>query len=74
MEEAKPISIPMVIGCKLSKEDESPEVNETLYRSMINKLQDVAHNKPDIAQVVGIVARFLANPKESHMVAVKQIF
>ena len=63
----------MVIGHKPSKNDESPEVNQTLYISMIGKLQYVVHNTPDIALAIGIVARFSANPKENHMMAVKRI-
>jgi hypothetical protein len=38
MEDCKPVSTPMVTGCKLSKEDESKEANQTLYRSMIGSL------------------------------------
>ena len=34
MEESKPVSIPMVTGCKLSKNDESLEVDHTMYRSV----------------------------------------
>ena len=73
MEDSKIVSTPMVIGHKLSKNDESPEVNQTLYRSMIGKLQYVVHSRPDIALAVGIVARFSANPKENHMMAIKRI-
>jgi hypothetical protein len=32
MEDCKPVKTPMVTGCKLSKEDESKEENQTLYR------------------------------------------
>ena len=63
----------METALKLSKNDESAEVNQTLYRSMIGKLQYVVHVRPDIALVVGIVARFFANPKENHLMAVKRI-
>ena len=35
MEESKPVSTPMITGCKLSKDDESLEVDHTMYRSMI---------------------------------------
>ena len=38
MEDSKLVSTPMVIGHKLSKNDESREVNQTLYISMIGKL------------------------------------
>ena len=41
---------------------------------MIEALQYLTHIKLDIANVVGIVARFQANPKEAHYVAVKRIF
>lgn len=64
----------MTTNCKLSKNDESASVDETLYRSMIGKLQYVVHSRLDIAHAVGIVARFSADPKETHMTAIKRIF
>ena len=73
LEDSKPVSTPMVTTLKLSKNDDSTEVNQTLYRSMIGKLQYVVHNRPDIALAIGIVARFFANPKENHLMAVKRI-
>ena len=73
MEDSKPVSTPMVIGHKLSKNDESPKVNQTLYRSMIGKLQYVVHSRPNIALIVGIVVKFSTNPKENHMMVVKRI-
>lgn len=58
MEDSKPVGTPMVTGCKLTKEDDSALVDEKEYRSMIGKLHYVVHNRPDIAHVVGITARF----------------
>ena len=63
----------MVTSLKLSKNDELAEVNQTLYRSMIGKLQYVVHSRPDIALAVGIVAIFSANPSENHLMAIKRI-
>ena len=40
---------------------------------MIGKIQYVVHSRPDIALVVGRVARFYANPKENHIMAMKRI-
>ena len=40
---------------------------------MIGKLHYVVHTRPNIALAVGIVARFLAKPKENHMMAIKRI-
>ena len=58
MADSKPIGTPMVIRCKLYKNNESSVVDVTLYRSMIGKLQYVEHSRPNSAQTVGIVARF----------------
>ena len=67
------MSTPIIIGHKLSKNDESANVNQIMYRSMIGKLQYVVHSRPDIALFVGIVAIFYANPRENHLMAVKRI-
>lgn len=64
----------MVTGYKLSKDDESPEVNQSTYRSMICILLYLTASRPDIMQVEGLVASFQANPKEIHVNAVKRIF
>ena len=41
---------------------------------MIGGLQYLTHTRPDIANAVGIVARFQVDPKETHLIAVKRIF
>jgi hypothetical protein len=53
MEDCKPISTPMVIGCKLRKYDESKEVDQRLYRSMIGNLLYVTTSRLDVMQAVG---------------------
>ena len=73
MEESKHVSTPMVTGCKLSKDDESLEVDHTMYRSMIGILLYVTATRPYIMQAIGFVSRFQSAPKETHVVAVKRI-
>lgn len=73
-EDNKPVSTPMVTGCKLSKLDESPEVEKTLYRSMIGSLLYLTTSRPDIVQVVCMVARLQVAPKQSQLNAVWRIF
>ena len=36
MEDSKPVGTPMITGCKLSTDDESMEVDHTMFRSMIS--------------------------------------
>ena len=74
MEDCKPVSTPMITGCKLSKDDESKEVDQRIYRSMIGSLLYVTTSRPDVMQEVGQVARFQTTSKETHVLAVKRIF
>eukprot|EP00253_Pinus_taeda_P021629 PITA_21629 len=61
-------------GCSLSSNDESTAVHQPTYRSMIGSLLYLIGTRPDIMHAVGIVGRFQANPKESHLRVVKIIF
>ena len=74
MADCAPIGTPMNTNCKLNKDDQSPLVDATHYRSMIGSLLYLTASRPDIMLEVGIVARFQSCPKESHVVAVKRIF
>ena len=56
--DSKPIGTPMITCCKLSKDDESLEVYHTMFRSIIGSLLYVTATRPDVMQVVGLVARF----------------
>ena len=74
MEDSEPVGTPIVMGCKLSKDDESLEADHTMFRSMIGSLLYVTTTRPDVMQVVGLVARFQSAPIETHVTAVKRIF
>jgi hypothetical protein len=51
MEDSKPISTPMVTGCKVSLDDVSQKVDKTMYRSMIESFLYSTTTRPDIMQV-----------------------
>ena len=74
MEDSKPVGTPMVTGCKLSKDDDSPDVDQSSYRSMIGSLLYITASRPYIMHVVGMVGRYQAAPKQSHLQDVKRIF
>jgi len=73
MEECSLVSMPKVTGCKISKMDESPTMNQTLYRSIIGMLLYLTASRPDVMQVVAIVRIFQANPRQSHLLVAKRI-
>ena len=74
LEDSKPVSTPIVTRHKLSKYDDLSEMSQTLYRSMIGKLQYVVQSKHNIELSMGIVAKFSANPRENHLMNIKRIF
>ena len=45
----------------------------TLYKSMIDSLLYLTASRPDISYIVGVSARYQADPKESHSTVVKRI-
>jgi len=53
MEDYAPMSTPMTTNCKLSKDDDSPLVDATHYKSMIGALLYLTTTRPDIIQAVG---------------------
>jgi hypothetical protein len=69
-----PMSTPMVTVCKLRKDDDSPDVDQSTYRSMIGSLLYITASHLDITHVVGMVGRYQAAPKQIHLLVVKRIF
>jgi len=73
MKGCNPCHVPMENRLKLSKNDKSPSVDKTKYRSIIGSLRYLVNTRPDIAYAVGFVSRYMEDPKASHWAAVKQI-
>eukprot|EP00253_Pinus_taeda_P008918 PITA_08918 len=73
MEDCKPASSPFQFGAKISVTCASPEVDATLYRQLVGKFLYLTHTRPDLSFDVGLVARFMQNPRESHWKASKII-
>lgn len=55
MEYYKPVSTPMVIGCKLCAYDESLDVDQKIYRSTIGILLYLMTSKPNITLAIRLV-------------------
>ncbi|KAK8983114.1 hypothetical protein V6N11_057870 [Hibiscus sabdariffa] len=73
-ENVKPQATPMSSSIKLDKDEKGKCVDSKLYRSMIGSLLYLTASRPDIMFSVCLCARFQANPKESHLKAIKRIF
>ena len=72
MEDYKPMSTPMITGCKLCADDGSTDIDQKNYRSMIGSLLYLTASRPNIMLVVGIVARYQATPKKTTFLQSKE--
>lgn len=68
------MKIPKAFEMKLSPSLEKPTTDMTLYRQMIGSLMYLTTSRPYIMFSNCNCAKFQANPREPHMVAVKNIF
>jgi spore germination protein GerM len=64
---------PMSTSVKISSDLSGKPVDPSLCKSMMGSLLYLTASRPDITFSVGVCARFQANPKESHLTAVKSI-
>ena len=73
LESASSIRTLMSPNVKLTVDLLGKSVDSSLYKSMIGILLYLTASRPDISYSVGVCARYQANPKESHMIALKRI-
>ncbi|KAJ9553231.1 hypothetical protein OSB04_017276 [Centaurea solstitialis] len=69
-----PMKTPMAPPLTLDKDSKGKAVDVTLYRGMIGSLLYLTASRPDIMYSTCLCARYQAEPKESHLTAVKRIF
>lgn len=53
--------------------EKEPRVYGTLYRQLFGCLRFVCHSRQEIAHSVGLISRFMSDPRQSHLVAAKRI-
>ncbi|KAJ9545329.1 hypothetical protein OSB04_025036 [Centaurea solstitialis] len=69
-----PMKTPMAPPLSLDKDSKGKPVDVTLYRGMIGSLLYLTASRHDIMYSTCLCARYQAEPKESHLTAVKRIF
>jgi hypothetical protein len=73
MDDCKPSPSPFQSGVKIYATCTSPEVDATLYRQLVGSLLYFTHTRPNLSFVVGLVARYMQTPCESHWKVDKRI-
>nr|GEZ09939.1 zinc finger, CCHC-type [Tanacetum cinerariifolium] len=70
MMESNDAKIPMDPGTKLVKAEEGNSVDATYYRGLIESLRYLLHTRPDLSYSVGLLSRFMQDPKDHHLKAI----
>ena len=65
--------IHMDMNVKLSKSSRKRDIDEREYRRSIGCLRYLLHTQPDLSFSVGMLSRYMQQPKESHGAALKQV-
>jgi Reverse transcriptase (RNA-dependent DNA polymerase) len=71
MEDCKSVSTPVDYGVKLSRYDKGKVVDVTLYKSLVGSLRYLTCTRPDILYVVGLVSRYMEEPRSMHWKTIK---
>ena len=73
MTDCKPCSTPVDTQAKLSADLGDPVADPTAYRSLAGALQYLTFTRPDLTYAVQQVCLYMHDPREPHLVALKQI-
>ncbi|XP_013731184.1 secreted RxLR effector protein 161-like [Brassica napus] len=73
MEACNATQIPMEVNLKISKAEDEREIDATEFRRIIGCLRYLFHTRPDLCYAVGVLSRYMHNPRDSHGQTIKHI-
>ena len=73
MKSCNPTHTPMEMNAKFSKALDEGKIDESEYRRSIGCLRYLLHTRPDLSFSVGVLSRYMQDPKMSHGAALKQV-
>ena len=63
MMNCNPVSTPIAIGTKLSKEEKGSNVDPTMFKRLVGSLMYMTATRPDIMYSVSLISRFMESPQ-----------
>ncbi|KAK9673519.1 hypothetical protein RND81_12G172600 [Saponaria officinalis] len=73
MEHSKAVTTTLIVNEKFSKNDGQRKVDPSVYRSLVESLMYLTATRPDIMFATSMLSRFMNEPSEVHMGAVKRV-
>lgn len=71
--DCKPADTPIAANHGLMIEQGAKSTNKEQYQRLVGKLIYLAHTRPDIAYVVGVISQFMHQPQKHHMEAAMRV-
>ena len=68
-----PSSSPAETNVKLVMNEEEEPAIPILFKQIVGSLRYLCNSRPDIAYAVGIISRFMSEPRVSHLLAAKRV-
>ena len=63
MDKCKLAETPIALGTKLTKNDDGPTVNATLYKRVVGILMYLIVTRPDLMYVISLISIFMSLPE-----------
>ena len=73
MEECNEAIITVLSGVKLIEENEAKVVDGTLYKQIVGSLKFLCNRRPNLSYGVGLINRFMHDPRTPHLEVAKHI-
>jgi hypothetical protein len=73
MTDWKSAPTPFLSGVKLEGGGDTPLVENTLYKQLVERFLYITHSRPDLSYAFGAVSKFMQEPHELHWKAAKCI-
>ncbi|XP_031091099.1 uncharacterized protein LOC115996099 [Ipomoea triloba] len=73
MYNCKPISMPMELNAKLCGHEGKGLEDATVYRQLVGSMIYLTLTRPDLSFAVGVMSRYMQNPKKPHLEAAQRI-
>ncbi|CAL0332892.1 unnamed protein product [Lupinus luteus] len=73
MNSCNPVSSPVETNLRLTNDEGGEAVDATQCKQIVGSLRFLCNTRPDLIYGVGLVSRFMSNPKKSHMLAAKRL-
>jgi hypothetical protein len=66
MTECNYVGTPVATGTKLIKEGDGKSIKPTIFKSLVRSLRYLTITRPDIVYGVGLMSRYMEEPKSSY--------